>query len=351
MRPELVASLRASGVTDEEIAEVGEGRELIDLALSMAILPSRRIYSIEEAAEKVGAAPDLAARLWRAMGFADPEPGERNLTDIDLLALAGAIEPDAEPEEVERAIEQTRVIAGAMAVVAEVWTDTLTRLAEDMADAGASADEVALKLVETLQLERIGFLIDYLHRRQLIGALERRLYWSPDSALSDQVLTVGFADLTGYTSLTQQLTCDELDALVMRFESLTRDVIAEYGGRVVKTIGDEVMFLSANPVAGADLALRLVEAHAEDDILPPVRVGLDSGPVLLRDGDAFGPTVNRASRIVDLAKAGTVVVPSGVRDVLDVEPGFRVRPLGVRRLKDIGRTWLWAVGRDVHASE
>jgi adenylate cyclase len=137
----------------------------------------------------------------------------------------------------------------------------------------------------------------------------------------------------------------------MRFESLTRDVIAEYGGRVVKTIGDEVMFLTANPVAGADLALRLVEAHAEDDILPPVRVGLDSGPVLLRDGDAFGPTVNRASRIVDLAKAGTVVVPSGVRDVLDAEPGFRVRPLGVRRLKDIGRTWLWAVGRDVHSSE
>ena len=68
-----------------------------------------------------------------------------------------------------------------MAVVAEVWTDSLTRLAEEMADAGASADEVALQLLDTLQLERIGFLIDYLHRRQLIGALERRLYWSPDS--------------------------------------------------------------------------------------------------------------------------------------------------------------------------
>ena len=82
------------------------------------------------------------------------------------------------------------------------------------------------------------------------------------------------------------------------FESLTRDVIAEYGGRVVKTIGDEVMFLCANPIAGADLALRLVEAHTEDDILPPVKVGLDCGPILLRDGDAFGPTVNRASRLV-----------------------------------------------------
>ncbi|HTH05235.1 MAG TPA: adenylate/guanylate cyclase domain-containing protein, partial [Ilumatobacteraceae bacterium] len=230
-------------------------------------------------------------------------------------------------------------------VVAEVWTDSLTKAAEEMADAGVRADDVALRLRDSLELERLSFLLDYLHRRQLIAALERRLYWSPDSALSDQVLTVGFADLTGYTSLTQQLTGHELDVLVARFESLTRDVIAEYGGRVVKTIGDEVMFLCANPLAGADLALRLVEAHTEDDILPPVKVGLDCGPILLRDGDAFGPTVNRASRLVDLAKPATVVVPSAVRDALDGEAGFRLRPLGVRRLKDIGSTWLWAVAR------
>ena len=122
-------------------------------------------------------------------------------------------------------------------------------------------------------------------------------------------------------------------------------MIAEYGGRVVKTIGDEVMFLCANPIAGADLALRLVEAHTEDDLLPPVKVGLDCGPVLLRDGDAFGPTVNRASRLVDLAKPATVVVPSSVRDVLD--PRARLPPATARRarLKDIGSTWLWAVGR------
>ena len=113
----------------------------------------------------------------------------------------------------------------------------------------------------------------------------------------------------------------------------------------MKTIGDEVMFLAANPIAGADLALRLVEAHTEDDLLPAVKVSLDSGPVLLRDGDTFGPTVNRASRMVDLAKPATVVVPSSVRDVLDPEPGFRLRPLGVRRLKDIGTTWLWAITR------
>jgi adenylate cyclase len=350
MRPELVDFLRARGLTDAEIAAAGEGRELIDLTLSMAILPSRRDLSLEDVAARAGAEPEMATRLWRAMGFADPAPGDHVATELDVLALAGALEPADTDEAKEKAVEQARIIAGALAVVAEVWTDSLAKSAEEMADAGVRADDVALRLVDGLQLERLGFLLDYLHRRQLIAALERRLYWSPDSALSDQVLTVGFADLTGYTALTQQLDGHELDALVARFESLTRDVIAEYGGRVVKTIGDEVMFLCANPIAGADLALRLVEAHTEDELLPPVRVGLDSGPVLLRDGDAFGPTVNRASRLVDLAKPATVVVPSGVRDVLDAEPGFRLRPLGVRRIKDIGSTWLWAVMRGDEAA-
>jgi adenylate cyclase len=346
VRPELLDFLRAQGLTDEEIeAAAGEGRELIDLTLSMAILPARRAYTLAEVAALAGTEPEIAMRLWRAMGFPDPDPDDKVATDLDVLALAGALEQVQSEEEVEKAIEQARVIAGAVAVVAEVWTDSLTKAAEEMADAGVAADEVALRLRDTLQLERLSFLLDYLHRRQLIAALERRLYWSPESALSDQVLTIGFADLTGYTALTQQLDGHELDALVARFESLTRDVIAEYGGRVVKTIGDEVMFLCANPIAGADLALRLVEAHTEDELLPSVRVGLDCGPVLLRDGDVFGPTVNRASRLVDLAKPATVVVPASIRDVLDSEPGFRMRPLGVRRLKDIGTTWLWAVMR------
>ncbi|HTN81084.1 MAG TPA: adenylate/guanylate cyclase domain-containing protein [Acidimicrobiales bacterium] len=345
MRPELVDFLRARGLSDDEIAAAGEGRELIDLTLSMAILPSRRLYTLDEAARLADADPHAAARLWRAMGFPDPEPGDRVATDIDVAALRAVIEPVQHEEELDRAVEQTRIIASAVAVIAEVWTDRIARAVEDLAAAGHTPDEIAMRVSDTLGIERLGYLIDYLHRRQLIAAVERRLYWSPEGALSDQVLTVGFADLTGYTALTQQLDGQELDTLVARFESLTRDVIAEYGGRLVKTIGDEVMFLAANPAAGADLALKLVEAHSEDELLPPVKVAFDTGPVLLRDGDAFGPTVNRASRMVDLAKPSTVVVPSSVRDALDGDPEFRLRPMGVRRLKDIGATWLWAVTR------
>ena len=205
----------------------------------------------------------------------------------------------------------------------------------------ACADDVALRLRDSLELERLSFLLDYLHRRQLIAALERRLYWSPDSALSDQVLTVGFADLTGYTSLTQQLTGPELDVLVARFESLTRDVIAEYGGRVVKTIGDEVMFLCANPIAGADLALRLVEAHTEDDILPPW-FGLDCGPIP-------SATATRSARSEPSQPAGRPGCrrPSWCPPRCAMSSTARsawVCTARRRRLKDIGSTWLggWA---------
>ena len=91
-------------------------------------------------------------------------------TDIDVMALKGALEPVHNDEELEKSVEQTRIIAGAVSVVAEVWTDSLTKAAEEMANAGVRADDVALRLRDLLELERLSFLLDYLHRRQLIAA-------------------------------------------------------------------------------------------------------------------------------------------------------------------------------------
>jgi len=97
--------------------------------------------------------------------------------------------------------------------------------------------------------------------------------------------------------------------------------------------------------AALECALALSESYRDDDALSDVRVGLAAGPVLEREGDLYGPTVNLASRIVSIAFAGSVVVDSEVHDACQDEGAFQWRSLRTRHLKDIGRDALWVVRR------
>ena len=125
-----------------------------------------------------------------------------------------------------------------------------------------------------------------------------------DQSTPTTELVVGFLDLVGYTALSQELDADELAELVDRFEALTHDTVAELGGRVVKTIGDEVMFVAEDTAQAATIALRLTERTGTDEVLPLARAGLACGTVLARDGDYYGPVVNLAHRLVELARPG-----------------------------------------------
>ncbi len=139
--------------------------------------------------------------------------------------------------------------------------------------------------------------------------------------------TVGFVDLVGYTALAEGLDDDELAALIERFSALAHDTVVTAGGRIVKTIGDEVMFIADQPAAGASIALELSAASTHDPVLPEARAGLAFGPVLSREGDYFGVVVNLASRLTRLAFPGTVLVSSDVAAALDGDERFRVRPI------------------------
>ena len=112
------------------------------------------------------------------------------------------------------------------------------------------------------------------------------------------VMAVGFADMVGFTMLSQHLSDRELAAVVSRFEELAHDIVTSMGGRVVKMIGDEAMFVVSSAADAARIGLALAEAYADDDLLSDVRVALAIGPVLVQDGDFYGPVVNLASRLV-----------------------------------------------------
>jgi adenylate cyclase len=151
--------------------------------------------------------------------------------------------------------------------------------------------------------------------------------------------------MVGFTAISQQFDERELAATVDRFEDIAYDTVAEYGGRVVKMIGDEVMFVTDDPASGAEIAMTLAEVYGDDENLPDVRVGLATGPVLPREGDYFGPAVNRASRIVNIAYAGSAVVSDEVHQALEGDDRFGWKALRPRRLKGIGWTPLWVLTR------
>ncbi|MGI8665741.1 MAG: adenylate/guanylate cyclase domain-containing protein, partial [Jatrophihabitans sp.] len=158
-------------------------------------------------------------------------------------------------------------------------------------------------------------------------------------------VAVGFADLAGYTSLSRQIEVGELSAVLEEFEALAADLVAEHRGQVVKTIGDEVLFVADTAVAAAEIALELQRLAGPR--LPPLRIGLAYGSVLARFGDVYGPVVNLASRLTGLARVGTVLIDQQLAAELAGDARFelrRLRPASVRGYHHLNPVRLRAAG-------
>lgn len=181
--------------------------------------------------------------------------------------------------------------------------------------------------------DRFGQVLEQVWRRHLQAAARARLSSPMDEA---PIQAVGFADLVGFTALSQQIDSGALAAVVDRFESVAYATVAEHGGRVVKMIGDEVMFTMEDPTAAARCALDLSESYHDADDLSDVRVGVAYGTVIDREGDLFGPPVNLASRMTSIAYPGSVLVDEDLYELLRDNDDFSFRSMIPRRLKHIG---------------
>ena len=340
------AFLVEAGVSEAEIEEAKATGTLPVLVLDVIMFPSRPKYDEKALVEIVGVDPAYAKTLWRAMGFPTLPEGEVAFNDDDLIALQAAVSENDMPEayrpneSLEGAVvRQTRVVSAAMARVAEQTTESFANLLSVLREQGLSDDEVCQTLIATFKIDDFERLLWYMFRRQWRAAAWRGL---ARPATGGDV-AVGFVDLVRFSAITEQVADEELEQLIVRFDEVARDAIAEGGGRVVKMIGDAVMFVADTAEAAALIALDLVEAYANDPLLPPARAGLSTGPVLARDGDFYGPVVNLAARIVDVARASSVVISDSMHDLLASSDGFRFHRLPPKRLKGIGRSQLWAV--------
>lgn len=344
--------LSRDGMTDEELSQAEAEGALGLLAVERLVLPDRPRYDQAQAAAAAGMPIESVAQLWRALGFPDPRPGEVLFTESDvsmMRTVAGWLEMGiADPKLI---VQMARVIGSSLSRVANAQIDAFDQaVAKDRASGEhASPMEMGALLPTTPQV------MDYVWRRHLKAATERRMVRSAAGEANDR-LVVGFADLVGFTAMSQQISAQELAAVVDRFETVAYETIAGHGGRVVKMIGDEVMFTVEQAGPGVKIALDLSAAYHDDESLSDVRAGLAVGPVLQREADCYGPVVNRASRIVGIAFPGTVVTDDDIHSDL-VESGETGEPdesdrepllwksLRARYLKDIGRVQLWSVRR------
>jgi adenylate cyclase len=350
MNRKLRSFLRRRGATPDEIAEAERDGRLVLLTVDHQLLPGRPRYTFAEACRRASFDLDSAKRLWRALGFPDPPDDERMFRDEDvesLITLRRQIASTIVPigEAYEELVQNVRVVGGALARIAEVQTDSLFTAVQAGREAGLTEEEIANQISGALDWNRLARLIDYALRLQLRAVARRKLATSDPGATGAEELSVGFVDLVGFTALSQELDPEDLAALVTRFEGLAYDTVVEHAGRVVKTIGDEVMFVAVDPASAARIAIRLTERSGDDELLPDARAGLAYGSVLAQEGDYYGPVVNLASRLVERARPGSVLTSSELRDALGDDPAFSWQRLRSRRVRDIGRVEIWALQR------
>jgi adenylate cyclase len=325
--------LRSLGIDDEEVAATAaEGAGALGLLLAgRATFPGRRRHTARQVWEQAGVDQALARELWLAMGLPRVPDDDVAFTDadIEILVLAdglfrtGGIDRSA-------ALQQTRTMSRAVAAIAETHLEILDAPTgtEDVDEALDHAADLAASTLPALDQ-----ILAYLYRRHLAAAAERRILVRD---VGHDEHTVGFADLVGFTAVSQELDEAELGGLIERFSALAADAVAEHGGRVVKMIGDEVMFGTDHPRTAATIAFDLLNRTADSEKMLDLRVGFATGPVLQRHGDLYGQTVNLAHRLVSIAIPGTVLVNDVAAEALAEVPQLTVKSLRPRRLKGFG---------------
>jgi adenylate cyclase len=306
-------------------------------------LGAQREFTSHEIASAADVPVYRARRFWRALGLANPEDGGAEFTSADgdalrrlLLLISDGIVDES------HALHITRSLGGSTARVARAFVEAmLDPLAPDVDGAERTFAVGAEELIRALS--DMESLLVYSWRRQVTAALPVLQRRGPRSSIA-----VGFADLVSFTHLSRQLSDRELTSLVTQFEERTGNLITAYGGRIVKSIGDEVFFAADSPAVAATIAHRIAE-NVKRRRIPGIRIGLEYGPVITHGGDLFGDTVNLASRLTAMCAPNQIVVGPALAAALAPVSGFEIEPLPATDVKGFGRIMpgvLRACGRE-----
>jgi adenylate cyclase len=335
----IVARLRERGHSIQRIREASQSGKLA-FGYVDELLPSTEArYTLREAAEEIGLSTAVIERMTAAMGLNAITTDE--ISDADLQVLRYGAEVLAAGFPLPALLQLVRVYGQAMAQVADAEVRLFhLYLHEPLIREGVSGVEVA-GAMEGMTREMLPFavpFINYLHWRLLGYFVEQDVIGHIESDLDDEEaadagrmrVAIVFADLAGYTKLTEEAgEAQAVDAVEQFVDRVEQTLPIE--ARVIKTLGDEVMIVGAD--AGALTSWAVGLRGELPDGLPAPRIGIHSGTAIYRDGDYYGREVNRAARVVARAGGGEVLVTRPVVDSASRQDGLEFDLIGEVVLK------------------
>jgi adenylate cyclase len=331
----IVARLRGRGHSLASIRHAAENGRLAFGYIEDLFPSEDGEYTLEDAARETGLEPALIERIWQAIGF--PSGDQATITDDDLRLLRHVAAVLATGFPLVAFLQLVRVYGQALAQMADAEVRLFhLYVHEPLMRDGVGGLEMAEEM-EGLARELLPLsspIMDHLHRRFLQHFVEQDVVGHMEADLEDQALELGrlrvaiaFADLAGYTRMTEEAGEEEALTAVERFVEGVEETLPD-DARIIKTLGDEVMVVGSDPAALTDWAVGFQAMHTER---PLPRIGIHYGETLYRDGDYYGREVNQAARVAARAAGGEVLVTRPVVDAAGSHVEFD--PIGQVRLK------------------
>jgi adenylate cyclase len=322
-------------------------RDLALRRLAEVVLGDPIELTRDEASLAAGLTVEEARPYWRAMGFADvgQDRAAFTRTDVERLRLLVGWVRDGVLDEA-RAVEVVRSLGQTASRLADWQVDMLSRILAE-SEQPVQIDQVAEGMDQ--MLPGLESLLVHAWRRHLAAVVGRALAVVEEPVEAEEVgtATVGFADIAGFTRLVRVLADEELAAMVTAFETGAADIVAAHGARLVKTLGDEVMFVALDADSGVAIATAMHGMTGPDGASMRLRIGVATGRLVALMGDYYGDTVNRASRLTALARPGGTLVDPATEEALTDQSGYVVRHHRPRALRGLGLVRASSVTRRV----
>lgn len=340
----LVDELHRRGVALEDLGQaIATGALSFDwLDAIFRGVPELTDRTFAASSEEQGIPMETTRRLYAAFGLPKPEPGARMREDE--VGITGVGQGVYEALGEEGMIAVVRPFGENLRRIAQAQVDFFrAQVIDPMIEEGLPAREILQRGGEILRLlnPASDALVEWLHRRHIETQGYQLLVQLVETALEQAGLlrereenppAIVFLDLSGFTKLTEESGDEEALTLARGLEELAA-AAGEFDGQVVKLLGDGAMLHFARPQDAVRCAVALV-AHAPDMGLPAARAGVHAGPVISRDGDYFGRTVNIAARIADHARPGEVLL-SGTVSELGPPKGVTYEETGSEMLRGV----------------
>jgi class 3 adenylate cyclase len=183
-------------------------------------------------------------------------------------------------------------------------------------------------------------MLQRLHREYLLEAMVEDAFFhlaesdAQAKELGSVEATIAFVDIASFTALTETSGDDTAMQVLERIDATVRPLLVEHEGKLVKQVGDGFMLAFRDPADAVRFAVATQAELASDPELPAIRVGINTGPALYRTGDYLGGAVNVASRVVNSAMAGQILLTEPVATAAN-KAGIEVEELGVRMMRGV----------------